>query len=173
MIRKRKWLTFMFALLPGVGHLYLGFTKKGIQIMIAACVSIILIPSIPLIFSFALAILWFYQLFDALQKATWMKAAAAEHDRMMMGHDTFGYPWTMQDLMAAGGYPRDNQLNPFWTGVGCVIVGAMVLLTTVFPGLWSWLLQENAASILLAIALIGYGLMLLFRKNDRKGNEAL
>ncbi|MBE9916734.1 hypothetical protein G8C92_22205 [Paenibacillus donghaensis] len=173
MIKKRRWLTFLLAMIPGLGHLYLGFTKQGLQIMIGACTSIILISSIPMIFSFALAILWCYQLFDALQKAAWMKAATLEHERMMMSQDTFGYPWTMQDLMAAGGYPRDNQLNPFWTGVGCVIVGGMVLLMTVFPGFWDWLMHENAASILLALVLIGYGLTLLFKKNDRKGNEIL
>ncbi|GIO67521.1 MAG TPA: hypothetical protein VNM49_06125 [Paenibacillus cookii] len=173
MIKKSRWLTFLLAMIPGVGHLYLGFTKQGLQMMIGAAACIILIPSIPMIFSFALAILWFYQLFDALQKAAWMKAAALEQERMMMGQETFGYPWTMQDLMAMGGYPRENQLNPVWTGIGCVIVGAAVLLMTIFPALWHWLLQQNTASVLLAVALIGYGLRLLLKKPDRRGSESL
>lgn len=173
MIRKSKWATFLLALVPGLGHLYLNFTKQGLQIMIGTCACIILIPSIPLIFSFALAILWFYQMFDALQKATWMKAAAAEHERMMMGQETFGYPWTAQDWMTLGGYQKETSMNPVWTGGACVLVGAMVLLMTIFPDLWHWLLQQNVASVLLAVALIGYGLWLLFKRPERKGSESL
>lgn len=29
MIKKRRWLTFMLAMVPGVGHLYLGFKSRG------------------------------------------------------------------------------------------------------------------------------------------------
>ncbi|MCJ8012815.1 hypothetical protein MUG84_13840 [Paenibacillus sp. KQZ6P-2] len=173
MIKKSKILTFMFAIIPGVGHLYLNFTKQGLQIMIGTCACIIFIPSIPLVFSFALAILWFYQMFDALQKAAWMKAAAAEHERMMMGQETFGYPWTAQDWMTLGGYQKETTLSPVWIGAGCILFGVMVLLTTIFPDLWHWLLKGNVASVLLAVALIGYGLRILFKKPDHKGSGIL
>ena len=34
MIRKNKFLTFCFALIPGVGQLYQGYMKRGVSLMI-------------------------------------------------------------------------------------------------------------------------------------------
>ncbi|MFE4710750.1 hypothetical protein A8L34_14875 [Bacillus sp. FJAT-27264] len=164
MIRKRRWLTFFLAMVPGVGHLYLGFKKQGLQFMIGASICIICIPSEPMIFPFALAALWFYQLFDALQKAAWMKIAAAEHERMMFQPDAFGAPWTM-DLHSMPGYPQDD-MNPAWVGIGCVVGGILLLMITAFPGLWDILSEINFGTILLSLVLIGYGLKLL-KSNTR------
>lgn len=173
MIRKSRWLTFMLSMIPGLGHLYLGFAKQGLQYMIGACVCIILIPSIPMLFPFALAILWFYQLFDALQKASWMKAAAMEHERMMMGQDTFGYPWTERDWIQMNGYQKESAVHPFWIGAACIGMGILVLLVGVFPGLWEWLLNRNITSVLLAVGLIVYGMWLLGKRPNHKGSEHL
>ncbi|AIQ16497.1 MULTISPECIES: hypothetical protein [Paenibacillus] len=164
MIKKRRWLTFLLAMVPGIGHLYLGFKKLGLQYMIGASLCIILIPSMPTVFPFALAALWFYQLFDALQKAAWMKVSAAEHERMMFHPDSFGAPWTM-GMPAAPDYPHDD-LNPVWVGIGCVVVGFLLLLITAFPWLWHILTDMNIGAILLSLGLIGYGLSML-RKNPK------
>ncbi|UQZ35344.1 hypothetical protein C2I18_18530 [Paenibacillus sp. PK3_47] len=164
MIKKKRWLTFFLAMVPGLGHLYLGFKKLGLQYMIGASVFIILIPSMANVFSFALAALWFYQLFDALQKAAWMKMAFAEHERMMYHPDSFGAPWTM-GLPPAPEYMQED-INPVWIGIGSVAVGFMLLLITVFPGLWRLLTDMNIGAILLALGLIGYGFRML--KNNSK-----
>lgn len=164
MIKKKRWLTFMLAMMPGVGHLYLGFKKQGMQFMIGAFVCIIFIPSMPMVFPFALAALWFYQLFDALQKATWMKLSAEEHERMMFHPDNFGAPWNM-DLHSIPGYPHD-EVNPAWVGIGCVVAGFLLLLITAFPTLWRMLTEINIGTILLSLALIGYGLRML-KNNSR------
>ncbi|WP_459954314.1 hypothetical protein [Paenibacillus pini] len=168
MNKKRKWLTFILSMIPGLGHLYLGFNRQGLQIMIGACTCIVLIESMPMIFPFALSILWFYQLFDALQRVNWIRAAAAEHERMMMGQESFGYPWTERDWIAMNGYSRDSGLNPFWLGGGCLIVGMMVLFVNIFPGVWTWMMQKDIGSVLLAFGLIGYGLWLLKKKPGTK-----
>ncbi|ULO06350.1 hypothetical protein H1230_25565 [Paenibacillus sp. 19GGS1-52] len=164
MIKKKRWLTFMLAMMPGVGHLYLGFKKQGMQFMIGAFVCIIFIPSMPMVFPFALAALWFYQLFDALQKATWMKLSAEEHERMMFHPDNFGAPWSM-DMHSIPGYPHD-EVNPAWVGIGCVVAGFLLLLITAFPTLWRILTEINIGTILLSLALIGYGLRML-KNNSR------
>lgn len=164
MIKKRRWLTFLLAMIPGVGHLYLGYKKQGLMFMMGASIFIICTTSEPMIFPFALAALWFYQLFDALQKAALMKLAAAEHERMMFQPDAFGAPWSM-DFQGMPGVPRDD-VNPAWIGIGCVVGGALLLLITAFPGLWELLSEINFGTILLSLALIGYGLKLL-RNNTR------
>lgn len=164
MIKKRRWLTFLLAMIPGVGHLYLGYKRQGLLFMSGASICIMFIPSEPMIFPFALAALWFYQLFDALQKAAWMKITAAEHERMMFHPDSFGAPWTM-GMPPAPGYPQDD-VNPAWMGIGCVGAGFLLLLINVFPTLWSILVDINIGTILLSLGLIAYGLKML-RNNTR------
>lgn len=164
MIKKKRWLTFMLAMAPGVGHMYLGFKKLGLQFMIGAFICIIFIPSMPMVFPFALAALWFYQLFDALQKATWMKISAAEHERLMYHPDSFGAPW-ISDIHSIPGYPQDD-VNPVWVGGACVVAGILLLLITAFPTLWTILTEINIGTILLSIGLIGYGLRML--KNNTR-----
>lgn len=164
MIKKRRWLTFLLAMVPGLGHLYLGFKKLGLEYMIGASLCIIFIPSMPMVFPFALAALWFYQLFDALQKAAWMKISAEEHERMMFHQDAYGMPWGM-GMPASPAYPNDD-VNPVWIGFGCVAAGILLLIVTTFPGLWDLLTEMNIGSILLSLGLIGYGLRML-KKNPK------
>lgn len=164
MIKKKRWLTFFLAMVPGLGHLYLGFKKLGLQYMIGASLCIMFIPSMPMVFPFALAALWFYQLFDALQKAAWMKLAFAEHERMMFHPDSFGAPWSM-GIPSLPEYPQDD-LNPVWVGFGSVVAGFLLMLITVFPGLWRLLTDMNIGAVLLSLGLIGYGFRML--KNNSK-----
>jgi len=161
MIKKKRWLTFMLAMVPGVGHMYLGFKKMGLQFMIGAFVCIIFIPHVPMVFPFALAALWFYQLFDALQKAAWMKISASEHERLMFHPDSLGAPWSY-DMHGPGlaGFPQDD-IHPVWLGGTCVVAGALLLLITAFPALWDFLARFNFGTILLSLGLIGYGLRML------------
>lgn len=164
MIKKRRWITFLLAMIPGVGHLYLGFKKQGLLFMSGASICIMFIASEPMIFPFALAALWFYQLFDALQKAAWMKMTAAEHERIMYYSDGLGAPWAM-GMPPVTGYPQDD-VNPAWMGISCVGAGFLLLLINFFPTLWSILIDINIGTILLSLGLIAYGLKML-RNNTR------
>ncbi|KAA9008465.1 hypothetical protein F4V43_00865 [Paenibacillus spiritus] len=172
LLKKRRWLTFMLAMVPGVGHLYLGFKKLGMQFMVGAFLCIIFIPSMPSVFSFALAALWFYQLFDALQKATWNKLMFKERERTMFYQqqdpfyqpDPYAGPWGLNPP-GMPDYPQDP-ISPVWVGGGCILAGTMLLIITVFPGLWEFLTDINIGTILLASGLIGYGFYML-RKNAR------
>jgi hypothetical protein len=65
---KGSFLTFVLSWLPGLGHLYLGLNKRGLQFMIGFFACVALIPMLPTVFPFAVAVVWFYSLFDALQK---------------------------------------------------------------------------------------------------------
>jgi hypothetical protein len=67
--KKNKFLTFVFSLLPGAGHMYLGFMKMGLSLMSAFFFIIFLSSWLnigPL--QFVLPILWFYSFFDCLNK---------------------------------------------------------------------------------------------------------
>ncbi len=67
--KKNKFLTFIFSLVPGAGHMYMGFMKMGLSLM-AAFLFIIFLSSWlnigPLLF--ALPLIWFYSFFDSINK---------------------------------------------------------------------------------------------------------
>ena len=66
---KSKLLTFVFSLMPGAGHMYLGFMKMGISLM-AIFLFVIFLSSFlsigPLLF--VLPLIWFYSFFDCTNK---------------------------------------------------------------------------------------------------------
>ncbi|MBC8061024.1 MAG: hypothetical protein H7Y18_10180 [Clostridiaceae bacterium] len=67
--KKSKFLTFVFSLLPGAGHMYMGFMKMGLSFMSAFLVGIFLSSWLdigPLLV--ILPLIWFYSFFDCMNK---------------------------------------------------------------------------------------------------------
>jgi TM2 domain-containing membrane protein YozV len=67
--KKSKFLTFCFSLLPGAGHMYIGFMKMGLSLMAAFFFVIFLSTWLdigPLMF--VLPLIWFYSFFDCMNK---------------------------------------------------------------------------------------------------------
>lgn len=68
--RPSKTLAFLLSVVPGLGHLYLGAKNRGLQLMIIFFGSIFLMDLLRLgVFPFWLPIIWFYGLFDTLQRS--------------------------------------------------------------------------------------------------------
>ena len=68
--KKSNFLTFSFSLLPGAGHMYIGFMKMGLSFMAAFFFTIFLSSWLeigPLLV--ILPLLWFYSFFDCMNKA--------------------------------------------------------------------------------------------------------
>lgn len=64
-MRNNKFLTFIFSFIPGAGHMYLGFEKKGVQIMILFFSLLFLSSFLKTdTFMMILPIVWFYSFFD-------------------------------------------------------------------------------------------------------------
>jgi len=75
MRKKNKFLTFMFACLPGAGHMYLGFMKLGLSFMILffgvgglglLANEILYVLTGPIFM--ILPVIWFYAFFDCINK---------------------------------------------------------------------------------------------------------
>ncbi|WDV47344.1 B-box zinc finger protein [Clostridiaceae bacterium M8S5] len=62
------FLTFITSLIPGAAQMYMGLMHRGIQLLTAFIVSIILMAEVlPSVFVAATFIVWFYSFFDAHQ----------------------------------------------------------------------------------------------------------
>jgi hypothetical protein len=120
MKKKSKFLTFLFSLVPGVGHYYLGLMKRGLQFMVAfgAAIGVLIffatmshgpVEALAPIMGIVLPIIWFYSLFDALHLASKIKNGEAVEDSNILAFDPL---------------QRNEPRSAFWTFV-----------LSIFPGL--------------------------------------
>ena len=65
--KKNKFFTFVLSLLPGAGHMYMGFMKKGVSLMSAFFIIIFISSFLDVDqLIFVLPVLWFYSFFDSI-----------------------------------------------------------------------------------------------------------
>ncbi|EDU36466.1 MULTISPECIES: hypothetical protein [Clostridium] len=67
--KKSKFLTFVFSMLPGAGHMYMGFMNMGVSFMSVFFFIIFLSTWLdigPLLF--ILPLIWFYSFFDCINR---------------------------------------------------------------------------------------------------------
>lgn len=69
MRQKGKFLTFCCSLFPGAGHMYLGFMKMGISLMVLfwGVIALGVLMNLGVLY-FTLPIIWCYSFFDAVNK---------------------------------------------------------------------------------------------------------
>lgn len=68
--KQNKTLTVIFSFLPGAGHMFMGFMKRGVSLMSLFFLIIFLstwLETGPLLY--ALPVLWFYSFFDSINMA--------------------------------------------------------------------------------------------------------
>ena len=82
-MRKNRFLTFLFSLVPGCGHMYLGYMKRGVEFMAMFAASVYLsviciniyrgLEMAGAIFLILLPIIWLYQMFDSMHALSRMR----------------------------------------------------------------------------------------------------
>ena len=66
-MKKSSFLTILFSLFPGAGHMYLGLMKKGASLMLLFCILFAVSGFLDLTFLLVfLPVIWFYSFFDAI-----------------------------------------------------------------------------------------------------------
>src|SRR5690625_2773279 len=152
--QKSRTIATLLSVFPGVGHLYLGLQKRGIQLLAAFLLSIYILDVLYLgIFLFILPILWFYSFFDGLQKASEMEEGPVE-DIPLIDH-----------LM---NYQK-------WIGIGLILIGGYYLTTNVFLPVFDQFIPKRIIHafesyfqiIVVSLLLIGGGIKLLLGKKEK------
>lgn len=123
--------------------------------MIGTFFSISMIPVLPTIFPFVLTVIWFYALFDALQKTTWVNMHIALRSQKMT------HP---SDAIDENEWLSD----PLWLGGGSVLVSILIFIYSVFPNVWKLFIRMNLGHILMSFILIGFGLWILYKQFSKK-----
>ena len=66
-MRKSKFLTFFWSLLPGAGQMYLGLMRRGVSLMALFFGAIAVSGWLNIgLFLFAIPVIWFYAFFDSM-----------------------------------------------------------------------------------------------------------
>ncbi|WP_029422861.1 hypothetical protein [Alicyclobacillus macrosporangiidus] len=160
MEKKSKFATFILSfIVPGTGHLYLGYQTRGLQLMAAFFGCIVLMSLMPLVFSFALAIIWIYGMFDALQKATYVNLQNRDNASGVSGDSVGAQPPMEEDVLSK---------HPEWVGGVFIALGIFAIVGVLFPDFWSFVRRLHLGTVIVALAMIGFGLWLILNRHSDK-----
>lgn len=166
MIKKRsKFLTFVFSLLPGAGHMYLGFMKMGLSFMAAFFFLIFLSTWLdigPLLF--VLPLIWFYAFFDCMNKRY------STDEEFLLLEDN--YLFSLDELVKIDkGLFKKHGL---FTGALLLLLGVYLIWNNMISGLSRYLpdglynaihdITRAAPQIIVGIAIISVGTKLITGK---------
>lgn len=158
-MRKNKVLTFLFSLLPGAAHMYVGQIKKGSLLMggffgafyLGGYFNLSLLIPVG-------AVLWFYAFFDAMNLNTMTYEQLKINDNYFFNKAKAYLPTV-----------KGGKTNNIW-GIGLIVLGIYMLFNMfVMPLLnqiayqydWVWTIIHRVPNILVAIAIIGLGFYLM------------
>ena len=104
-MRKSRILTFLFALWPGAGQMYLGYMKRGVSLMGVFCLLIAITGFLNLgILFFLLPVIWFYAFFDTLN----LRSMSYE---FLPQDDFLFHPGTVGDARQLPQYPGHGHID--------------------------------------------------------------
>lgn len=151
--RPSPLLGFLFSLLPGAGHMYMGFMRRGLHLMAlffaAIWLSTLTGPfGLPELFSLLAApVIWFYSFFDALGLSGRLRQGEAVPDRGLI----------------AG----DGEVPPAAWGWVLIGTGALLLLGNFAAALPSPVLFWMRRTVP-PVTLIALGVLILWREGRRR-----
>lgn len=163
--KKSKFLTFCFSMLPGAGHMFIGFMKMGLSLM-AAFFFIIFLSSWlnigPLVF--VLPLIWFYSFFDCMNKRY------STDEEFLLLEDN--YLFSLEELVKIDkGIFKKHRL---FTGILLLLLGAYLIWNNILNSLSRYLPNEVynaiyaitriAPQLILGIAIIAVGAKLISGK---------
>ena len=170
-----SFLSMMFSLIPGAGHMYLGLMKRGASIMAAFFASVALtaffgnIGIFAYVFGLAIPVLWFIAFFDF-----WRYPRMSPEEKALV-QDDFFIPKGMK--MPGAAVMRKARIV---TGI-LLILGGVYQLYQIF--LWNFVEQflhsarvidffHRMPALLGGVAVIAVGLLLIFWKSRQIKKEA-
>lgn len=146
-VKKSKFLALMFSLVPGVGYLYLGLMKKGLQTMIAFFGSLFIANFISFEEASILLVpvLIFYSIFDTQQLVRDLNEGLPIEDK------------ALYDITKL-------KFNQKWIGYGLILVGVLAFVNSLPFGLPYWVHR-----MIPPVLMIAAGVAILYR-NMKKEN---
>lgn len=146
--KKSRFWAFVFSVVPGVGYLYLGLMKRGLQTMVVFFGSIFVASYVGLqeIMALVVPVIMFYSIFDTQQAVKTMNAGIPVEDKQIF--ETQKIPFTHN-----------------WIGYGLIVIGGFALMQSVLPRYFPFWLTFK--SFLPPILIISLGVAILYHNTKK------
>ncbi|NMB07522.1 MAG: hypothetical protein GX981_03915, partial [Tissierellia bacterium] len=126
------------SIIPGAGHMYLGYQKKGLIIMGGFFFTIFFMGWLNIsLFLFVLPLIWFYSFFDVLHSVN--------------GTDVKEHRINLEFL----------KIKPEWIGIGLIIIGILIILERILYPLIPYEIRNYIQTSIVALIFIIGGIKLL------------
>lgn len=139
----KKSITLALSVVPGAGHMYLGYQKKGVIIMGAFFFSIFFMGWLGIsMLLFLLPLIWFYSFFDAMHMA--------DDSNDEIKDQLINFP----------------DIKPEWTGIALIAIGVLIILERILYPLIDYHIRRYIQTSVVSLIFIAAGIYML-RKNRK------
>lgn len=163
--KKSRFLTFICSLLPGAGHMYMGFMKTGVSFMGAFFFIIFLATFLNIDqLIFILPLIWFYSFFDCNNKAN------LNEEERVLAEDRY--------LFSLDKLPKiDNKMSGksgVTIGVILLFIGVYLIFNNIIEVFRPYMnyviisLIRQVPQVIIGIAIIIIGMKLIQGKNKER-----
>ncbi len=145
--QNRKIITCLLSVIPGAGHMFLGYQQRGLKLMALFFFSFFFIDWLRIgLFMFIIPVIWFYSMFDALHKASGNGTPA--------GGDDLSLPILTGE--------KQNVWNGSkLLGYGLILIGALLLFDKIISPLISYEIRNYLQTGIVALLFIAGGVRML------------
>ncbi|MGE5329559.1 MAG: hypothetical protein ACM3KR_08635 [Deltaproteobacteria bacterium] len=154
MNNKSKFWTFIFTMVPGGGHMYLGLLRQGVQLMVSFFMCFFLTDWLRTSVFIVLApVIWFYSFFDSMNKVNSQEA--------IEDSDVYFFQW----LKSNEGISKNKAKIIGW---GMLILGVYLILDRIVI---NYVIEEYIRVGVVSLILIAAGIKLLIGSKIPQKNE--
>ncbi len=155
--QNRKIATCLLSVIPGAGHMYLGYQKLGLELMTLFFFSFFFIDWLRVeLFMFIIPVIWFYSMFDALHKASGERAPV-EEDNL--------------SLLELIGQNSNRWSGSKLLGYGLIIIGALLIFDKIISPMIPYEIKSYLQTGIVALLFIAGGIRILVGGRKRVSVE--
>lgn len=158
----KKIITCLLSVIPGAGHMFLGYQKQGLELMTLFFFSFFFIDWLRIgFFMFIIPVIWFYSIFDALHKASDDEIPAEKGNFFV--------------FEPAGGNRCEWGSSKLF-GYALILIGALLLFDRIISPMIPYEIRNYLQTGIVALLFIAGGIKILIggRKEDSAtGKETL
>lgn len=144
----KRTTALALSIVPGAGHMFLGYERKGLLIMGSFFFSIFFMGWLGISFLlFLLPLIWFYSFFDAMHIADGTKEESKDRDFEL------------------------RNIKPEWIGYGCLGIGLIIIVERILYPLIDYRIRSYIQTSIVSLIFIIVGIWILNRNKSQENIE--
>ena len=144
----KKAITLALSIIPGAGHMYLGYQKKGLLIMGSFFFTVFFMGWLGVsLFLFVLPMIWFYGFFDAFHLVEG-KGLEDEENSFVL-----------------------SDIKTEWIGWGFITIGILIVIERILYPLIPYEIRNYIQTLIVSVIFIVGGIKLLAKNRRQNGNN--